>query len=223
MSGDISNERSVFVLYLARELKNAQVRHPLRDDLMHPVLIPFAASELMGRCLLPSDWLTRPSVLRDAIVALTPDEIAIVAEVFVSLSPTLRSAGLSQSDRFPDGDPSLIPAIGVLRMTRSGDGEQTILPYRYADDAVVWDEAQYLDPPKEAAVETLFERATTDAIAAGFRQIEEPRERDEARSMLRSLGLRVMFTDEAQAVFDVGPDDPCPCESGRVFKNCHDY
>lgn len=223
MSGDVSSERSDFVSYLARATKDAQVRHPLRDDVVHPVLIPFAAGELMGRCLLPSDWLSRPSVLRDAIVALAPDEVAIVAEVFVALSPTLRSAGVNQSDRFPDGDPSLIPAIGVLRMTRSGAGEQTMLPYRYADDAVVWDEAKYLEPPGEAAVENLFERAATDAIAAGFRHVEEPPERDEARSMLTSLGLRVMFIDEAQALFDVGPDDPCPCESGRLFKDCHDY
>lgn len=205
---------------IARALKQALVRHPLRERDVYPTLIASRGGESVAMCDLGACWADRDHVLRDAVEVLAPDEVVLVFESFVSLTPDVEPADHPFPERFRDGDPTVSQAIEVLRMTQSGEADQVLLPYRYSGDTVVWSEVPA--GPPEAAPPARLEGDLPDSLRAGFAAAGNPYELGEARAALEALGVRVRFAADSDPFLDVEPHDSCPCGSGRKYSECHD-
>jgi len=88
---------------------------------------------------------------------------------------------------------------------------------------VAWSETPNLGLPGEAASAVPLEGDIRDSLMAGFAAAGKPYEPEKIRVALESFGMTLRFPAEAEEFVNVGPDDPCKCESGRKFKDCHGY
>lgn len=222
MSEGLARDPAAKAAFVARELKQRLVGHPIKGNELDPTLIVFRGGEPVAICNLRRCWADRHNVLRDSVAVLAPDEVVLVVETFVSFTPNVKLGDDDLSERFRDGDPTVSRAIDVLRMTPSGNGEQVLFTYSYVGDTVVWSETPHLGPPVPPPT-TKLEGDIADSLIAGFAAAGEPEELEDARTALESLGVWVMFVADAEAFLDVGPDDLCRCGSKRKFKDCHGY
>ena len=220
MSDDLASDPGGKAAAIARGLKQALVRHPLRDNDVAPTLLPYSGGELIAMCDLHGCWADRYNVLRHAVTVLAPDEVALIVESFASLTPDLDSSDHPLSERFREGDPTVTEAIEVLRMTRNGGSKQMLLPYSYSGEAVVWGEAAQPGLPGNAPA-GIREGDIADSLRAGFAAAGEPYETEDARAALEALGVRVRFTADPDPFLNVVPGDPCPCGSNLPYTDCH--
>lgn len=220
MSDDLASNPGAHAATIARGLKQALVRHPLRAKDVAPTLIPYRGGELVAMCDLRACWADRRNVLRHAVTVLAPDEVAVIVETFASLTPDVDPADHPLSERFRDGDPTVSEAIEVLRMARSGESEQMLLPYSYSGEAVVWSETAHPAPGGNAPARIL-EDDIPDSLMAGFAAADKPYEIEDARAALKALGVRVRFTADPDPFLNVGPGDSCPCGSKLKYEDCH--
>ncbi|MDP1793609.1 MAG: SEC-C domain-containing protein [Acidimicrobiales bacterium] len=113
-----------------------------------------------------------------------------------------------------ESDPEATDAIEVFWMTSGGDGARVLLPYSCVGDTVVWEEPI-------SAIE--LEGDIADSLREGFAGAGTFYEVEEARATLKSLGVRVRFAADPNPFVGVEPDDPCPCDSARKYKDCHGH
>lgn len=205
---------------IARGLKQALVRHPLRARNVAPTLLSYIEGELIAICDLGACWADRYNVLRHAATVLAPHEVAIIIESFASLTPDVDPSDRPLSERFREGEPAVSEAIAVLRMTRYGESEQVLLPYSYSDEAVTWTEPAHPWLRGNAPAEML-EGDIADSLRAGFAAADNPYEIEDARAALKAIGVRVRFTADPDPFLDVVSGDPCPCGSNLLYKDCH--
>lgn len=154
------------------------------------------------------------------IVSRGGDPIALcdLEEAWAGISNALRNtvAVLSPDEivLVLESDPEAADAIEVFWMTSDGDAERMLLPYRCVGDTVEWDEPI-------SAIE--LEGDIADALKAGFADAGTLYEIEKARATLKSLGVRVRFATDPNPFVGVEPDDPCPCDSARKYKDCHGH
>ena len=215
ISDDLADSPAAAAALIPRALKEALVRHPLRDRELYPTLIASRGGEAVAMCDLQSCWPTRHNVLRETVAILAPDEVVLAVETFAALTPNLVTSGDALSERFRGGDATVTKAIEVLRMTRSGEGERVCHPYSYSGDNVAWRE------PREPTIE--LDRDVPDSLVAGFAAAGEPRDPDDARAALKAFGARVRFFADPNPFDSVVPGDPCACGSKRKYEDCHGY
>lgn len=189
-----------FAEQVAKEGLELKVRHPLRDNEAHAALFAVSEGEFLCRCQLPVRWRSTPGVLTEVVAALVCDEVFLLDQ-----APFDMTGGQS--------------GVEVFWVASTGDIAHSVLPYRIETGSVSW------GPTRRTRLDGIDSGRDVDtfltAMSSGLDGQDTVLDRDAARLTLDQLGVHAMFSDDL-AMFDgLEVSDPCPCESGLRFGECH--